>query len=121
MTREQFLTLFPNASATTLARNGFGPVAGLQDPQREPNQRRESQDRELDKSKEGLVFSITIISIRKRLVDAHDNLRTGAKPLVDQITRSLGFSGDDNPRLRWEYGQIIGSKEGTLVRIERLK
>lgn len=96
-------------------------VARLQDPKRESDQRSKSKDRQLDKSKSGVGYSITIISLRKRLVDQHDNLRTGCKPLVDAITRSLGFSADDNPRLLWKYAQAIADGEGTIVKIELLK
>lgn len=117
MTREEFLTRFPNATPSTLRANGY-PVAGLQDPKREPDQRREGQDHQLDKSTSGVGYRIAIISLRRRLADGHDNLRTGAKPLVDAITKTLGFASDDNPRLTWEYGQIVSGSEGTIVKIE---
>lgn len=91
------------------------PVAGLQDPQRQPNQRRQGQDRQLDKSTEGVAIRVSIISIRKRRCDEHDNLKTGAKPLVDAITYSLGFQSDDDRRLQWDYHQVIGKPEGTIV------
>lgn len=66
-------------------------------------------------------YRISIISFRKKLVDEHDNLRMGCKPLVDAITRSLGFSSDDNPRLHWEYQQCkTEGRLGTLVKIEAI-
>lgn len=95
---------------------GLGPVP---DPKRQQDQRCEGQDRQLDKSPEGVGFRVTIVSLRKRLVDAHDNLRTGAKPLVDAITKTLGFASDDNPRLLWEYQQLQTAGEtGCIVKIE---
>lgn len=95
------------------------PLAGLPNPQRKPNQRGQSQDHKLEESTGGVGYCITIISCRKKLVDAHDNLRTGAKPLVDAITSTLGFASDDNPRLAWEYGQFISSDQGTIVKITK--
>lgn len=97
---------------------GLFGLAGLSHPQRQPDQRREGQDRELAAGPGGLGYRVTIISLRKRLVDAHDNLRTGAKPLVDAITATLGFASDDDPRLTWAYAQLIDDSEGTIVRIE---
>lgn len=96
------------------------PVGGLSNPKRQPNQRSQSEDRQLDKSREGVAYCVTIISLRRKLVDGHDNLRSGAKSLVDQITRSLGFASDDNPRLSWQYGQLrTDGEQGTAVVIER--
>lgn len=93
------------------------PVARLPNPERQPNKRSQSQDCQLDKSTRGVGYRITLISLRRKLVDGHDNLRTGAKPIVDCITRSLGFASDDNPRLQWEYAQVISDRPGTIVRI----
>jgi hypothetical protein len=47
---------------------------------------------------------VQIISLRKRLID-DDNLIGGAKPLRDQIAKSLGLD-DGDPRLVFEYSQI---------------
>lgn len=93
-------------------------LGGLPNPKREPDLGRRSEDRQLEKSTRGVGYRITIISLRRKAVDGHDNLRTGAKPLVDCITRSLGFASDDNPRLQWEYGQVISKRPGTIVKIE---
>lgn len=89
----------------------------LPDPKREPDLGRRSEDRQLEKGTQGMGCRVEIISLRTKLVDGHDNLRTGAKALVDAITRSLGFYSDDNPRLTWEYAQAISDKPGTIVRI----
>ena len=102
-----------------LAKRGT-PVVGLQNPQRQPDQRSEGEDRKLEERQSRMGFRIGIVSVRKKLVDEHDNLRTGAKPLVDAITASLGFANDNDPRLTWEYGQVLGTRCGTIVKIERL-
>lgn len=94
-----------------------GVAPGLPDPKRKHHERSQIQDLQLEKSPEGVGCCVTIISLRKRRVDAHDNLRTGGKALVDAITRSLGFHSDDNPRLTWEYAQAISDQPGTIVRI----
>lgn len=97
----------------------FG-VGVIPNPKRQPDERRESQNCQLEDRPRSLGFRITIISIRSRLGDIHDNIRTGAKPLVDAITASLGFRDDSNPGLYWEYYQIVGKPRGTIVLIERL-
>lgn len=95
------------------------PLVGLPDSQRKSNQRSQSKDPKLDKSSNSVGYCIAIISCRKKLVDAHDNLRTGAKPLVDAITASLGFASDNNSRLAWEYGQLVSNDQGTIVKITK--
>lgn len=95
-------------------------VAGIPDPERQSRERCEGQDCQLEAGSRGVGYRVTIVSVRKRTVDAHDNLRTGAKPLVDAITRSLGFHSDDDPRLVWEYGQVLGTRGGTIVKIEQI-
>lgn len=119
LTANELRRLYPNISQDCLARSAVGPVAGLPDPKREQNQRREGQDREPQACAESIRYRITIISIRSRLVDAHDNFRTGAKSLVDIITRSLGFDDDANPRLEWHYEQFVGKPASTIVLIQR--
>lgn len=92
----------------------------LQNPIRKQDQRRKVEDSKLEKCTPSLAVRVSILSLRRRKVDEHDNLRTGAKPLVDAITASLGLLGDDDPRVEWEYGQVITSgQEGTIVKIER--
>lgn len=93
----------------------MGPLANSQ---RQPNERGRSQDPRVEESPAGLGYRVTIISMRRRRVDGHDNLRTGAKPLVDCITSTLGFASDDDPRLEWCYEQLTtGGPEGTAVLI----
>lgn len=118
MNSDELRKLFPNISEDCI-RQTLG-VAGIPDPERKPDQRSQGQDRKLEKGTQGVGFRIALISIRQRLVDGHDNLRQGAKPLVDAITRFLDFASDSDPRLRWEYHQLIGNPRGTIVLIERL-
>lgn len=67
---------------------------------------------------EGMAFRVVLVSHRKRLLDEHDNLRHGMKPLVDAITETLGFKSDADPRLTWEYAQVRTSgPEGVSVMI----
>lgn len=80
-----------------------------------------SEDQKLETGPAGVGFSVTLISFRRRLVDGHDNLRTGLKPLVDRIAASLGYRDDADPRLSWHYQQFkTDSQEGTLVTIEEV-
>lgn len=118
LTADELKRLFPHASQDCIQRSCA--VDGLQNPKRQCNQRRQGQDCQLDKSKEGVAFRVVIISIRRKLADAHENFRQGCKPLVDRITESLGFAADDNPRLQWEYHQLIGKPVGTIIVVERL-
>ncbi len=111
-----------NESASFKARNPhlFGPLARLEKSERKSDKRGESKDSSLERSKDGVGFRITLLMVRKRLVDGHDNLRWGAKPLVDAITASLGFRDDADPRLAWDYHQVKSDgRQGTIVKIER--
>ena len=38
-------------------------------------------------------------------LDAHDNLRTAAKPAVDGLADALGVANDRDPRVSWVYNQ----------------
>lgn len=98
---------------------GLGRVAN---PERQPDRGREGQDSELGGRPESLGYCVTIISCRRRLVDEHDNLRTGAKPLIDCITASLGFASDGDKRLKWCYEQFrTEGEQGTIVKIDALR
>lgn len=108
-------------SASTLALN---PVVGaVQNPQRPPVPKRsQSQNRGLESGESCVGYRVGIVSVRRRRTDDHDHLRSGARPLVDAITRTLGFRSDDDPRLHWEYCQMLTEgDEGTIVRITHLK
>lgn len=91
-------------------------LGAVSNPKRESDKRRQSQDLQLVKSEASVVYRVSIISIRRKLVDAHDNLRAGAKPLVDAICASIGIDDGSN-RISFEYGQVLGTDVGTIVRI----
>lgn len=95
-------------------------LGGLRHPERKPDKRGEVEDSELAESPRGVGFRIVIISLRAKLADVHDNLRQGAKPLVDAICNSLGFASDSDPRLVWEYHRVAGQPHGTIILIELL-
>lgn len=97
----------------------FGAMGAVENPKRKPSQRGEGENRKSDCCDSGLAFRVCIISCRRRLVDEHDNLRTGAKPLVDAIAKTLGFADDADPRLHWEYAQVLTTgQQGVIVKIE---
>lgn len=96
------------------------PLAELDCAKRERNERSEGENSGVESVSKSVAYRITLISIRKRLVDAHDNLRTGHKPLVDRITQWLKFASDSDPRLEWNYEQFTTrGRPGTIVLIER--
>lgn len=96
---------------------GLIPAVGGQKP--EPVQRSGGQDCSLEEVRQRLGYRITILSMRRRLVDEHDNLPAAHKPLVDRITQSLGFKSDSDPRLEWNYSQVvIKGRPGTIVQID---
>lgn len=62
---------------------------------------------------------VTVVALRKRLMDGHDNLRFACKPIVDSLTALLGFDDDSHPALIWQYGQIqTFGPEGLMVHID---
>ena len=98
-----------------------GRVGSVVNPERKHDKRREGEAKGLEECQIILGYCITIISARRRLVDGHDNLRTGAKPLVDAIAKSLGFSDDSDSRLIWQYQQFVTAGDvGTAVVIQSI-
>lgn len=97
-------------SESTRKRNPelYGAVGGLQAKEPKPNQRSQGQDCQLEQGQESVGYRIKLIVVSRRRMDAHDNLRSSLKPIVDQITASLGFASDDDPALKWSYSQITG-------------
>lgn len=94
------------------------PVAGLRRPVAKPAAGGQGQDQEVETSKRG--FRVCIVSFRTTLLDEHDNLRAAHKQLVDFITSYLGYSSDADPRLHWQYEQIVSKNRGTLVTIQEI-
>lgn len=90
----------------------------LDNPKRQPNIGSAGKDKSLERLPARVVHHVTIISMRRKLADAHDNLRTGAKPLADCIASYLGLD-DADPAITWEYGQLVTTgPEGTIVKID---
>lgn len=50
---------------------------------------------------------VTLTRIGRRRLDAHDNLPSSLKAVVDGIADWLGVR-DDDPRIMWKYDQRIG-------------
>lgn len=72
------------------------------------------------KGPEAVCVRVTIISCRRRLLDAHDNLPYAHKSIVDAVAESLGMD-DRDARIKWEYGQVVTSGDtGTIVKMEML-
>jgi hypothetical protein len=100
LTPRALLRLFPNASKSTLAANGFGGkpqdyAPGVCDAERESK-----PVRPLDGGARGEETSpqrahLRITRFGQRLLD-DDNLRGGAKPLIDCL-KEAGLLHDDSP------------------------
>lgn len=96
---------------------GIIPAVGAQKP--EPVRRGQSEDRGVEEVPTCLGYRITIVSLCRRLVDAHDNLRFSYKPAADRIAAYLGFKSDDDPKLEWNYLRVlIKGAPGTIVQID---
>lgn len=109
---------------TERARRELGLVGALPDQERKPKPSVQSLGSKAPRPKRGkgkVAIVVTIIRCGAKELD-DDNLRTGAKPLRDSIATSLGVD-DADPRVRWEYGQIIGTNgsAGTIVKVESIK
>jgi hypothetical protein len=48
---------------------------------------------------------VTVVRLGPRELDAHDNLGTSAKGVVDEIAAWLGLGSDRDPRVTWRYAQ----------------
>lgn len=55
----------------------------------------------------GLLITLTRISPSAKGLDAHDNLRTSLKGIVDQVAKELAID-DGDPKLEWKYEQRRG-------------
>lgn len=62
-----------------------------------------------------LPVRVVLTRQSKNLMDAHDNLRTSLKPVVDEVAKWLRLD-DADPRVTWEYIQERARTFG--VRIE---
>lgn len=72
------------------------------------------------RSEEGIRWRIELITLRRRLLDAHDAVAYACKPLTDAIADRLGVS-DNHPAIEWSYTQLATKgTEGVIVRIETI-
>jgi hypothetical protein len=86
----------------------------------EPKDRSAGNDSGVAARTQSMGYAITIVQFRKRLLDSHDNMRFACKPLVDAITKQLGFTDDADKRLEWRYEQTQNKHLfGTLVKVEQ--
>jgi len=105
------------AEDASLAARVVGPGTA-QSPQ--PDGRGKGQDCLMASPARGVGYRVAIIQCRRRCLDEHDSLRFAVKALVDEITRFLGFTNDNDPYLIWEYSQHeTRGPEGTIVIIHK--
>jgi hypothetical protein len=82
---------------------------------------RRCKDSELERGPESVRYCVTLIALRRRLLDSHDNARSAMKPLVDKITDWLGFKSDADERIIWQYAQVKSDgPQGVAVLIQIL-
>lgn len=60
---------------------------------------------------------VTLTRISPRSLDAHDNLRSALKFVVDGIADKLGIK-DNDPRVEWRYAQAKGKPASVVVEFE---
>jgi hypothetical protein len=54
-------------------------------------------------------LDVYLVRVAPRALD-DDNLRHSLKAIRDEFTSWLGLRSDRDPRLRWEYGQIVDGR-----------
>jgi hypothetical protein len=67
---------------------------------------------------EALRMGVTLTRVSPRTLDAHDNLRTAFKAIVDQLAEAMGMD-DRSKRYEWTYVQERGAP-AYRVRLEVL-
>ena len=78
----------------------------LQTTKPESNQRRSSQNHELEKCTHSVALRIGFVVFTRKFMDG-DNLQTACKAIRDVVCESLGLRNDaDSDRLSFEYGQV---------------
>ena len=63
-------------------------------------------------------LAVTLTRVSPRSLDAHDNLRSAFKGIVDQVADEIGLN-DRSPRIDWLYAQERGAP-GYRLRLEVL-
>jgi hypothetical protein len=64
-----------------------------------------------------LPCTVKLIRIGSKKLDS-DNLPMSLKAVRDMVSAWLSLPNDDDPRVRWEYGQKAGYVGGCLIRIK---
>lgn len=92
-----------------------GALENPQHPKSTPALERHSTSKQSGKN--GVEYLVSIIGFRHRILDS-DNFTSGAKPLRDAISETIGID-DGSERIRFEYDQVhTTGEEGVLVKIE---
>ena len=102
--------------------NENNTVGALSNPKRKHDlpQALVSGNKRVEGSGARLDFRVSIISVRKRLLDG-DNLIAGSKWLRDHIAKTLERDDAEGAGLEFEYSQVLTKgEEGTIVRLESL-
>lgn len=122
MTRDELKARFPNASEAFLRNNAS--VGGLEDHGAKSVEVRPlvKSEQERARCKEGMGLRVTLIALRRRLLD-DDAVEFSCKPVRDIIAWTIlgGSFGqfDNDKRIQWEYAQQKTSgREGVIVKIE---
>lgn len=98
----------------------FNPVGRVEtnSPKRPAVQALDNRVPKPASSTKSVGLRITLVTLRKRLLDKHDAVAYACKPLTDAIAKSLGID-DADKRLEWEYLQVkTTGTEGVMVKIE---
>lgn len=97
------------------------PESGLR-PTEPEHASEKTLERRNSKSKQGKVgveLRVTIIALRGKELDSHDNAKSACKALIDIISEYLGIK-DNDPRIEWNIEQLKSKTRRTLVVMERI-
>lgn len=56
----------------------------------------------------GWPVAVKVVRVAPRRLDAHDNLRSACKSVVDEVALWLRLTTDADPRVTWDYDQRRG-------------
>ena len=109
-----------NPSESFKARNPhLYPVRTVQAKVAQSDHGGEGQNPELEKGEARVAYRVSLVVLRRRLMDSHDNLPFSLKPIADAIAESLGRDDKD---ITWEYGQQkTEGQQGVVVKIEAME
>jgi hypothetical protein len=66
---------------------------------------------------DGLRFTVNLTRVAPSNGLDADSLPAALKSVRDELALHLGFTNDNDPRLRWEYGQARGKPKEYAVRV----